>query len=210
MKNCLSSGDEVTCGKFYASFLIQDYFKKFRKRKERERKSKRKDKAAALQVRLRCMSTPWNMDNLQPSKRFPPPLMLPQQGLRSLQDLAPEMRLAMASDLEDEEGPDGEMTGDEVFGSESGTSVNTTPATTPLPPIDTLVQQTAIFMEPEPKAEREEVITEQVKGLEMELRPGSELAEVTIVTEQPVRSEPLPVIRCVPPFSLRHRHRKGR
>lgn len=44
------SGDEVTCGKFYASFLIQDYFKKFRKRKERERKSKKKDKAAALQV----------------------------------------------------------------------------------------------------------------------------------------------------------------
>lgn len=45
-------GDEVTCGKFYASFLIQDYFKKFRKRKERERKSKKKDKAAALQVRV--------------------------------------------------------------------------------------------------------------------------------------------------------------
>uniref|UniRef100_A0AAQ5YR40 Voltage-dependent L-type calcium channel subunit alpha n=1 Tax=Amphiprion ocellaris TaxID=80972 RepID=A0AAQ5YR40_AMPOC len=43
-------GDEVTCGKFYASFLIQDYFKKFRKRKERERKSKKKDKAASLQV----------------------------------------------------------------------------------------------------------------------------------------------------------------
>uniref|UniRef100_A0A672ZFL4 Voltage-dependent L-type calcium channel subunit alpha n=1 Tax=Sphaeramia orbicularis TaxID=375764 RepID=A0A672ZFL4_9TELE len=42
-------GDEVTCGKFYASFLIQDYFKKFRKRKERERKSKKKDKAASLQ-----------------------------------------------------------------------------------------------------------------------------------------------------------------
>lgn len=42
----------MTCGKFYASFLIQDYFKKFRKRKERERKSKKKDKAAALQVTL--------------------------------------------------------------------------------------------------------------------------------------------------------------
>lgn len=40
----------MTCGKFYASFLIQDYFKKYRKRKERERKSKRKDKAASLQV----------------------------------------------------------------------------------------------------------------------------------------------------------------
>uniref|UniRef100_H3D4N0 Voltage-dependent L-type calcium channel subunit alpha n=1 Tax=Tetraodon nigroviridis TaxID=99883 RepID=H3D4N0_TETNG len=104
-------GDEVTCGKFYASFLIQDYFKKFRKRKERERKSKKKDRAAAL-----------------------------QQGVRSLQDLAPEMRLAMASDLEDEEGADGEMTGDEVFDSEAGTSANTTPAATPLPPIDTLVQ----------------------------------------------------------------------
>uniref|UniRef100_A0A8C5FW38 Voltage-dependent L-type calcium channel subunit alpha n=1 Tax=Gadus morhua TaxID=8049 RepID=A0A8C5FW38_GADMO len=76
-------GDEVTCGKFYASFLIQDYFKKYRKRKERERKSKKKDKAAAL-----------------------------QQGLRTLQDLAPEMRLAMACDLEDEEAVD---MGDEVF-----------------------------------------------------------------------------------------------
>lgn len=123
--------------------------------------------------------------------------MLPQQGLRSLKDLAPEMRLAMASDLEDEEGADGEMTGDEVFDSEAGTSVNTTPAATPLPPIDTLVQQTAIFMEPEPKAEKEEVITEQVKGLQEEHRPGSELAGASVVTEQPVRSEPLPVIRCV-------------
>lgn len=51
LKNVFS-GDEVTCGKFYASFLIQDYFKKFRKRKERERKLKKKDKAAALQVTL--------------------------------------------------------------------------------------------------------------------------------------------------------------
>lgn len=50
------SGDEVTCGKFYASFLIQDYFKKFRKRKERERKSKRKDKAASLQVKCFLIS----------------------------------------------------------------------------------------------------------------------------------------------------------
>lgn len=104
----------------------------------------------------------------------------------------------MASDLEDEEVAEGEMTGEEVFDSEAGTSVNTTPATTPLPPIDTLVQQTAIFMEAEPKAEKEEVITEQVKGLQEEHRLGSELAGVSVVTEQPVRSEPLPVIRCVP------------
>lgn len=123
--------------------------------------------------------------------------MFPQQGLRSLQDLAPEMRLAMASDLEDDEGPDGEMTGDEAFESEPGTSVNTTPATTPLPPIDTLVQQTAIFMEPEPKAEREEVITVQVKALQDDRRLRSELAGAEAVTQQPVRAEPLPVIRCV-------------
>lgn len=44
------SGNEVTAGKFYASFLIQDYFKKFRKRKEKERKKKGKDKSASLQV----------------------------------------------------------------------------------------------------------------------------------------------------------------
>uniref|UniRef100_A0A671W340 Voltage-dependent L-type calcium channel subunit alpha n=1 Tax=Sparus aurata TaxID=8175 RepID=A0A671W340_SPAAU len=141
-------GDEVTCGKFYASFLIQDYFKKYRKRKERERKSKRKDKA---------------------------------QGLRTLQDLAPEMRLAMASDLEDEEGAEGEMTGDDIFGSEAGTSVNTTPATTPLPPIDSLVEQTIVFLEPEPKPADEGVITEQVTGLQEHQRPGSELAGISII-----------------------------
>uniref|UniRef100_A0A4W6E2B6 Voltage-dependent L-type calcium channel subunit alpha n=1 Tax=Lates calcarifer TaxID=8187 RepID=A0A4W6E2B6_LATCA len=108
-------GDEVTCGKFYASFLIQDYFKKFRKRKERERKSKKKDKAASL-----------------------------QQGLRTLQDLAPEMRLAMACDLEEEEGADGEMTGDEIFDSDAGTSANTTPRSTPMPPIDMYVYPEAV------------------------------------------------------------------
>ncbi|XP_041859710.1 voltage-dependent L-type calcium channel subunit alpha-1D [Melanotaenia boesemani] len=157
-------GDEVTCGKVYASFLIQDYFKKFRKRKERERKSKKKDKAAAL-----------------------------QQGLRTLQDLAPEMRLAMACDLEEEEATEGEMTGDEIFDSEPGTSVNTTPASTPMPPIDMLVEQTAVFIEPEPKITNGGVITQQVMGLQEHERPGSELAGISIVTEQPERSEPLPI-----------------
>ncbi|XP_076597235.1 voltage-dependent L-type calcium channel subunit alpha-1D-like [Chaetodon auriga] len=157
-------GDEVTCGKFYASFLIQDYFKKFRKRKERERKSKRKDKAASL-----------------------------QQGLRTLQDLAPEMRLAMACDLEEEEGAEGEITADELFDSEAGTSVTTTPASTPLPHIDTLVEQTTVIMEPQPQPANGGVITEQVMGLLEHQRPGSELAGVSVVTEQPVRSENLPV-----------------
>uniref|UniRef100_A0A668AM01 Voltage-dependent L-type calcium channel subunit alpha n=1 Tax=Myripristis murdjan TaxID=586833 RepID=A0A668AM01_9TELE len=126
-------GDEVTCGKFYASFLIQDYFKKFRKRKERERKSKKKDKAASL-----------------------------QQGLRTLQDLAPEMRLAMACDMEEEEAIDGETTGDEAFESDAGTSAATTPASTPMPPIDILVEQMSVFVHAEPKVQNGNVITEQV------------------------------------------------
>ncbi|XP_035812250.2 voltage-dependent L-type calcium channel subunit alpha-1D isoform X1 [Amphiprion ocellaris] len=154
-------GDEVTCGKFYASFLIQDYFKKFRKRKERERKSKKKDKAASL-----------------------------QQGLRTLQDLAPEMRLAMACDLEEEEATEGEMTADEIF--DSGTSANTTPASTPMPRLDMLVEQTTVIVEPEPKISNGGVITEQVTGLQEHQRPGSDLAGLNIVTEQPVRSQPLP------------------
>ncbi|XP_055366056.1 voltage-dependent L-type calcium channel subunit alpha-1D isoform X2 [Betta splendens] len=166
-------GDEVTCGKFYASFLIQDYFKKFRKRKERERKSKKKDRAAALQL-----------------------------GLRSLQDLAPEMRLAMACDIEEEEGADGEMTGDELFDSEHGTSVTTTPATTPLPPLHTLVEQTAVIMEPEPSSAGGGVITEQVTGLYDHQRPGSEMAGVSVVTEQPTRSEPLPMSCAMIPEPL--------
>ncbi|XP_047431902.1 voltage-dependent L-type calcium channel subunit alpha-1D [Mugil cephalus] len=156
-------GDEVTCGKFYASFLIQDYFKKFRKRKERERKSKKKDKAASL-----------------------------QQGLRTLQDLAPEMRLAMACDLEEEEAADGEMTGDEIFDSEAGTSATNTRASTPMPTLDMLVEQTAVFVEPEPKVANGGVVTEQVTGLQDHQWPGSELAGVSVVREQPVKSEPLP------------------
>ncbi|CAK6963854.1 voltage-dependent L-type calcium channel subunit alpha-1D isoform X1 [Scomber scombrus] len=157
-------GDEVTCGKFYASFLIQDYFKKFRKRKERERKSKRKDKAASL-----------------------------QQGLRTLQDLAPEMRLAMVCDLEEEEAVEGEMAGDDIFNSDPGTSVTTTPASTPMPPIDMFIDQTTVFIEPEPKVANGDVITEQVTGMEEHQKPGSELAGVSVVTEQPVRSDPLPI-----------------
>lgn len=106
-----------------------------------------------------------------------------QLGLRTLQDLAPEMRLAMVCDTEEEEG-------DEIFDSGPGTSATTTPATTPLPPIDTLVEQTAVIIEPEPRKVRGGVITEQVTGLHEHLRPGSELAGLGVVTEQPVMSLP--------------------
>ena len=44
--------DEVTVGKFYATFLIQDYFRRFKKRKEQELREGDKDphNTATLQV----------------------------------------------------------------------------------------------------------------------------------------------------------------
>uniref|UniRef100_A0A671KCA6 Voltage-dependent L-type calcium channel subunit alpha n=1 Tax=Sinocyclocheilus anshuiensis TaxID=1608454 RepID=A0A671KCA6_9TELE len=70
-----SAEEEVTVGKFYATFLIQDYFRKFRKRKE--------------------------IVGLGDSENGNPLAL--QAGLRTLQDLGPEMRLAMNEDLEEEE-----------------------------------------------------------------------------------------------------------
>ncbi|XP_062827306.1 voltage-dependent L-type calcium channel subunit alpha-1F isoform X3 [Anolis carolinensis] len=68
--------EEVTVGKFYATFLIQDYFRKFRKRKEKGM--------------LGADGSPSNSTALQ-------------AGLKSLQDLGPEIRRAMSCDLEEEE-----------------------------------------------------------------------------------------------------------
>ncbi|XP_039234578.1 voltage-dependent L-type calcium channel subunit alpha-1F-like, partial [Pipra filicauda] len=70
--------EEVTVGKFYATFLIQDYFRKFRRRKERGM--------------LGPSATPSNESALQ-------------AGLQTLQALGPEMRRAL-SDLEGDEGGD--------------------------------------------------------------------------------------------------------
>uniref|UniRef100_A0A674G8F8 Voltage-dependent L-type calcium channel subunit alpha n=1 Tax=Taeniopygia guttata TaxID=59729 RepID=A0A674G8F8_TAEGU len=71
-------GEEVTVGKFYATFLIQDYFRKFRRRKERGM--------------LGASAGPSNECALQ-------------AGLQTLQALGPEMRRAL-SDLEGDEGGD--------------------------------------------------------------------------------------------------------
>lgn len=56
------SDDEVTVGKFYATFLIQDYFRKFKKRKEEGlvgAHPSQNNTAIALQVSLttlKCVS----------------------------------------------------------------------------------------------------------------------------------------------------------
>ncbi|KAJ0057386.1 hypothetical protein NL108_005284, partial [Boleophthalmus pectinirostris] len=67
--------DEVTVGKFYATFLIQEYFRKFKKRKEQGLVAKVPPKTA---------------------------LSL-QAGLRTLHDIGPEIRRAISGDLAVEE-----------------------------------------------------------------------------------------------------------
>ncbi|XP_069795814.1 voltage-dependent L-type calcium channel subunit alpha-1D-like isoform X3 [Narcine bancroftii] len=68
--------DEVTVGKFYATFLIQDYFRKFKRRKEQGLVGKhpRKNTTVALQA-----------------------------GLRTLHDIGPEIRRAISCDLQEED-----------------------------------------------------------------------------------------------------------
>ncbi|XP_069484744.1 voltage-dependent L-type calcium channel subunit alpha-1C isoform X3 [Ambystoma mexicanum] len=73
--------DEVTVGKFYATFLIQEYFRKFKKRKEQGLVGK-------------------------PSQRNALSL---QAGLRTLHDIGPEIRRAISGDLTAEEEMDKAM-----------------------------------------------------------------------------------------------------
>ncbi|XP_076859146.1 voltage-dependent L-type calcium channel subunit alpha-1D isoform X4 [Brachyhypopomus gauderio] len=68
--------DEITVGKFYATFLIQDYFRKFKKRKE-----------------LGLVGQ--HMSNHNTTAAL-------QAGLRTLHDIGPEIRRAISCDLQDE------------------------------------------------------------------------------------------------------------
>ncbi|XDV48611.1 hypothetical protein PO909_018001 [Leuciscus waleckii] len=158
------AGNEVTAGKFYASFLIQDYFKKFRKRKEKERKKKGKDKSASLQA-----------------------------GLRTLQDLAPEMRLAMA--MEDEEGLEGlegEIMEEEFFRSDSvfsdapPTPAMSTPRCSPMPPH---LDETSVSIELPPRIRNGSLMLEEAL---LDSRPASALSENEVIIDQPQRLSPLP------------------
>uniref|UniRef100_A0A452S9W5 Voltage-dependent L-type calcium channel subunit alpha n=1 Tax=Ursus americanus TaxID=9643 RepID=A0A452S9W5_URSAM len=81
--------EEVTVGKFYATFLIQDYFRKFRRRKEKGLLGSEAPSSSSSAL---------------------------QAGLRSLQDLGPEIRQALTCDTdeeEEEEGQEGEEEEDE-------------------------------------------------------------------------------------------------
>jgi voltage-dependent calcium channel L type alpha-1D len=66
--------DEVTVGKFYATFLIQDYFRRFKNRKERNKNGGEQEITVTLQA-----------------------------GLRTLHEAGPELKRAISGNLEEME-----------------------------------------------------------------------------------------------------------
>lgn len=46
----LTDTEGITVGKFYATFLIQEYFRKFKKKRQEERRKKNADNTIALKV----------------------------------------------------------------------------------------------------------------------------------------------------------------
>ncbi|XP_043933418.1 voltage-dependent L-type calcium channel subunit alpha-1D [Protopterus annectens] len=80
--------DEVTVGKFYATFLIQDYFRKFKKRKEQGLVGKHPMKNTTVAL---------------------------QAGLRTLHDIGPEIRRAISCDLLDEEADENQDEEEDIF-----------------------------------------------------------------------------------------------
>ncbi|KAL4622587.1 voltage-dependent L-type calcium channel subunit alpha-1D-like [Arapaima gigas] len=155
---------EITVGKFYASFLIQDYFKKYRKRKKSRKR--KKDKSSALQA-----------------------------GLRTLQDLGPEMRLAMSCDLEgDEEELEGygeEMGEDEEFyRSDSVYEQNDEPP----PPDEIYPESPALSSTPLPLMEEEleeVIVNDEMAEIPMEEQEEPELEVDPVPPSSPVTHEPL-------------------
>ncbi|XP_068453582.1 voltage-dependent L-type calcium channel subunit alpha-1D isoform X4 [Clinocottus analis] len=73
--------DEVTVGKFYATFLIQDYFRKFKRRKEQGLVGRRSWERLNTTMALQLISL--------------------QAGLRTLHDIGPEIRRAISCDLQE-------------------------------------------------------------------------------------------------------------
>uniref|UniRef100_A0A670I2M3 Voltage-dependent L-type calcium channel subunit alpha n=1 Tax=Podarcis muralis TaxID=64176 RepID=A0A670I2M3_PODMU len=80
--------DEVTVGKFYATFLIQDYFRKFKKRKEQGLVGKHPAKNTTIAL---------------------------QAGLRTLHDIGPEIRRAISCDLQEDEPEQNHHEEEEVY-----------------------------------------------------------------------------------------------
>src|SRR6218665_2330795 len=79
-----ATDDDVTVGKFYATFLIQDYFRRFKKKKEERDRINVRDEEHTVAL---------------------------QAGLRNLHEFGPEIRRAISGNLDEdnfENGPDWE------------------------------------------------------------------------------------------------------
>ncbi|XP_066283363.1 voltage-dependent L-type calcium channel subunit alpha-1D-like isoform X4 [Branchiostoma lanceolatum] len=88
--------DEITVGKFYATYLIQDYFRRFRKRKEEERKRGLHREKSVRKVKKM---------NLTEAVQL-------KAGLRTLHDIGPEIRRAISGNLEEQLAAEGIDIGD--------------------------------------------------------------------------------------------------
>jgi len=62
-KRVIIVDDEVTVGKFYATFLIQDYFRRFKKRKEQELKEGDKEARNTVTLQVNIAIHKWKINN---------------------------------------------------------------------------------------------------------------------------------------------------
>jgi hypothetical protein len=81
--------DDITVGKFYATYLIQDYFRKFRDRKAAQKEQEEKAKAAGG-------------PNIGGPNHNTKDIVRLQAGLRALQDTGPELKRALSGNVKDD------------------------------------------------------------------------------------------------------------
>merc|ERR1719336_601103 len=97
--------DEVTVGKFYATFLIQDYFRRFKKKKE-------------------SRTTADNVDSQAQESQA----VTLQAGLRTLHEKGPELQRAISGNLDEM------VTAEDLAGREPEEDLADLPVSTPVPP----------------------------------------------------------------------------
>lgn len=109
----LLSDDEVTVGKFYATFLLQDHFRKFLKCQEEYygyRPTKKSTSGPEIQASMFFCFFSTNKNKIQTVKKNAWFIFGFQAGLRAIDDeLAPEMHRTISGDLQNEEEMDRAM-----------------------------------------------------------------------------------------------------
>ncbi|KAM8792366.1 LOW QUALITY PROTEIN: voltage-dependent L-type calcium channel subunit alpha-1F-like [Eudromia elegans] len=160
--------EEVTVGKFYATFLIQDYFRKFRRRKERGM--------------LGASGGPSNERALQ-------------AGLQTLQALGPEMRRALSCDLEGAEDND-EGTAEPREELPSYKASETLYGSAPSPP-PTAAEREEEPPPPPPPAARHRPLPPRGLALLNGARDGQQLKRRRLLPPTPTGRKPSFTIQCL-------------